>query len=670
MSQPLPPRCAERYTHVRLVGTGAHGAVFLATQRGLDRPVAVKVLHIEVSRDVETVTRFGQEARFTAGLVHPNIVRVIEHDLEDDPPWIAYEYLEGLTLHQVVQKGPMPWRTALSATLQVLSALTAAHGQGILHRDIKPSNVIQAGDDVYKLTDFGLARLATGAEKVTRTGCIVGTPAYLAPEVMHGEDHSPASDIFAVGAMLYKLTTGEIPPRGDLGMIPGHLEEPGLPTPSSVEASVPPAVDRIVQGCTCREPALRWPSAKSLRLAVEEALADPQNGAQSAGLRSEVRRRSREKTQRDGALAGRRTRPGSTLLDMTATLVAASAKRPHRALGATLALLAAFSVTLALVVSRTAPRPWVELRASGPASVTPNGGPPKTFEGKQPGASAAPRALPDRAHFRALVARVRSHWAQYPLILTAMNPLHSDLPEAARLAGAVFPHARSDHAEIARICDVLTDAYPDPRTAPEEASFWLARTAAARFFAWTYLQVVTEVVDTTGRMLSPGHGPSSTHEAMGSFAAMNFGHDGVVLIRRYLASALPLFEAMAAAPDRAGPDTFDLLFDARELARYRGMGLWKRSDDDEVRRLCNKFKDDLGRLHGPAGGPLGRVLVRFVEWGDPAGKERMTRASYEDALFDIDALANACPGARASIQSLSRHMRDEMASFPASARGR
>ena len=633
---PLPPRCAARYRLARLVGTGAHGAVYLATQLELDRPAAVKVLHPDVACDPEAVQRFEQEARLTASLTHPNVVRLIEHDLEDDPPWIAYEYLEGLTLHQVVQKGPLPWREAVRATLQIASALEAAHGAGMLHRDIKPSNVIQAGPDEYKLTDFGLARLIADHAKVTRTGCVVGTPAYLAPEVMEGSDHTAAADLFAVGAMLYKLATGNLPPRHDLVVVAGHAQDPGLPRPSAAVAGLPPAVDRLVMGCSHRDPKSRFPSAGALRQAAEEALADPQRGVTvPAGARGGTARMERLDAGADRPL----TRP----------FAPAASRGQARAWVLSGAVVLAVAATFALAARREQNAAWVDLPS--PASAPPS--------------AAARHPLPDRDRFAATLARVRHRWAGHTVIISLMNPLHPDIAAAAQRTLELLPGARADRDELTRMADALADDYRDPDTTPLEAAVWLARTASARFTAWAYAEVLAHTNQSANLLLTNGNDTmADAHDMLGSFAAIDLSHDGLVLIRRYHAAVLPVFRAMCLYPDRPGPETFDLLFDAREIARMRGMARWQRRDDDELRKLVSQFKADIGGLPGPAGRALSHLIARFWDWGDPAGRVHMTRASYEEALADVDALAALMPAAREAIQRLGNHMRTEMQSFP------
>ena len=635
MSQSLPPRCASRYFLERLIGTGAHGAVFLCTQVGLKRPAAIKVLHQEVAEDPEAVVRFELEARLTASLSHPHVVRVLEHDLEDAQPWIAYEYLEGLTLHQRVQQGPLPWKSALAAAFQVASALEAAHAAGMLHRDIKPSNVIEAGTDEFKLGDFGLARLLGSNAKVTRTGCVVGTPAYLAPEVMAGSDHSAQTDVFAVGAMLYKLATGQLPPRHDLVVVAGHAQDPGLPLPSTVRRGLPAALDRLVVGATHRDPASRFASARALREAAEEALEDPERGVTLPSARLRTVRLERD-----------RDRARTTAVERT------PARRAAWTAAAAVTVLALGA--LAIGLRRPTPAAWVDVQAT-------------------PAASQAPvrRAFPDPAHFAQVFTRARHRWATHTEIIGLLNPLHPEVGRASQRAIEILPGARADHEELVHIADQVSDGFPDPHTAPPEALYWLTRTTSARFTAWSYLQVISGVNAATKRLIEEGKESSAgATDVFGTFAAIDLPHDGVVLIRRYQASALPMFAAMCATPERAGDEIFDLLFEAREIARMRGMARWAKRDDDELRKLVAQFEADLSTLRGGAGRALARLLSRFWDWGDPTGRVRITRGTYEEALGDLHALAEAMPGARNGIARLTQHMENEMGSFPAAARGR
>ncbi|MFC7731964.1 serine/threonine-protein kinase [Actinomadura keratinilytica] len=206
---------AGRYRLVSVVGTGGMGTVWRARDETLHRDVAVKevVVHASVSEEErrERHVRTLREARASARLNHPGVVTV--HDVvdEDDRPWIVMELLRARSLQDLVDEdGPLPPARAAGIGRQIVSALRAAHAVGILHRDIKPANVLVADDDRAVLTDFGIAHVV-GDATLTKTGLLVGSPAYMAPERLRGERTVPASDLWALGATLYTACEGRPP---------------------------------------------------------------------------------------------------------------------------------------------------------------------------------------------------------------------------------------------------------------------------------------------------------------------------------------------------------------------------------------------------------------------------------------------------------------------------
>lgn len=266
----LPAGCASRFVPRRVLASGGFGSVVLAQQVDLDRAVAIKLLHSDISTDPEQVERFCAEARITAALTHPHIVRVLDHGFDDGVPWIAYEFLAGVSLSVLLEAGPLATGEALAAAGQVASALEVAHQSGILHRDVKPANVMEAGPGIYKVTDFGIARWTTGAAVRTKTGVILGTPAYMAPELVQGERASVASDVYALGVMIYELVTGQLPFSGAsyLDVLRKHLSEEA-PPPSQLRPGLPTAVDLLIRRALAKDPAVRYPSADAMRIAVE-----------------------------------------------------------------------------------------------------------------------------------------------------------------------------------------------------------------------------------------------------------------------------------------------------------------------------------------------------------------------------------------------------------------
>ena len=269
MSEPaFPPDCAARFRLVRRLGQGGFGAVYLATQVSLQRAAAVKVLHGDARLEAGQVERFLAEARMTASLHHPHVVRIYDHGAAEGVPWIAYEHLSGETLAQRVEReGRLGVDDALSAVAQVAAALEAAHEAGITHRDVKPENVIQAPDGHCKLMDFGIGKWAGGVR--TEAGLILGTPGFIAPEDIRGETAGPAGDLYSLGVTLFVLITGQLPFTGTgmRDLLVRQAQED--PPPPSRFAALAPEVDALLGRLIARRAADRPGSARAVREELE-----------------------------------------------------------------------------------------------------------------------------------------------------------------------------------------------------------------------------------------------------------------------------------------------------------------------------------------------------------------------------------------------------------------
>ncbi len=269
-----------KYQLVDRLGRGGMADVYKGYQPGLDRYVAVKVMHSHLSEDANFITRFRREARSVAELRHPYIVQVFDFDTQGENYYMVMEYIEGgRTLKQVLQdlaeRGErLPLEQTLDIITKLADALAYAHNLGMIHRDLKPANVLLASLDRPVLSDFGIARLMNESG-LTISGMLIGTPAYMSPEQGRGERIDARSDIYALGIVLYEMLTGQPPYDADTpyAIILKHINDPLTP-PHLLTSPMPEAVERIVLKCLAKEAVDRFASMVELREALQ--------GAQSA----------------------------------------------------------------------------------------------------------------------------------------------------------------------------------------------------------------------------------------------------------------------------------------------------------------------------------------------------------------------------------------------------
>ncbi len=272
-------RSIGRYRLERRIGQGGMGEVWIAFHEQLRRNVALKILRPEFGTDAIAVERFEREVMTTASLMHPNTVRIYDHGATDDGLWYyAMELLTGEDMASVVRReGPMPPARAVHLALQAARALGEAHSRGVVHRDVKPENLFVAtlgGErDVVKVLDFGIARAAEQRDsRLTTTGWLAGTPAYLSPEAAKGEGANAPADVYGIGMALFWATTGTVPFSGDSPMLilAKQVNEP-VPSPSLRRGeALPPALEQLILRCLAKDPAARYRDGSALAIALEE----------------------------------------------------------------------------------------------------------------------------------------------------------------------------------------------------------------------------------------------------------------------------------------------------------------------------------------------------------------------------------------------------------------
>ena len=357
----------ERYRVTRRLARGGMATVYVAQDERLDRPVALKVMHPHLADSDAFVERFRREARSAARIVHPGVVSVFDQGVVTGQGFLVMELIDGTNLRQLLRaQGAFTIPQALRYTTDTLEALRAAHRVGVIHRDIKPENILVPTDGPAKVTDFGLARAASEVS-MSSTGNMLGTVAYIAPEIATTAEADARSDIYSVGIMLYEMLTGAVPWAGESPLqIASHHVSDNVPSPSAAQPWIPREIDDLVAALTARDPANRPADASdAIDLVARAAAAIPSD---LANRRADVAPEERHRASETSALnteimPAQFTRPlpapasSSVALVHTsgATQVAAAASPPKKSARAAAWIVL---VVLLLVVAGLGGRWW------------------------------------------------------------------------------------------------------------------------------------------------------------------------------------------------------------------------------------------------------------------------------------------------------------------------
>jgi serine/threonine protein kinase len=250
-----------KYELLDLLGEGATSEVYRARDKALGREVALKVLKPSLVADGSAFERFVKEAQAASGLFHPNIATVLDMDTADGRYFIAMRYFPGQSLDKILKSGPLSWPDTARLARQIGAALDYAHGQGFLHRDVKPGNILRAEDGNFILTDFGLTRAMAGSGLTSHTGVVLGTPAYIAPEIWNGQPATPATDQYALACVLCESLTGQTLFAGDTpaAVMTRHVLK-GPELPAAWPEGVPAGVTDVLRRALAQNPAERYPN--------------------------------------------------------------------------------------------------------------------------------------------------------------------------------------------------------------------------------------------------------------------------------------------------------------------------------------------------------------------------------------------------------------------------
>jgi eukaryotic-like serine/threonine-protein kinase len=300
-----------RYRLETKLGSGGMSTVYLARDETLERWVAAKVLHREISDQPDQIERFRREARAVAQLSHPNVVAVIDAGEDGGRPYIVFEYVDGETLKQRIERlGRLPLDEAAAYAIEIGRGLAAAHARRLVHRDVKPQNVLIDPEGRAKVTDFGIAR-ELETDGLTRTGRVLGTTDYVSPEQAMGHPVDARSDIYSLGIVLYETLVGKVPFEAEtqVGVAMKHVNE-RIPNVQKRRPEVSAALAAVVERATEKDPKKRYPEIVDMltdlegALEVEVARAGGSSGEATTVLKSVPERRRRIMTSRNASVAG------------------------------------------------------------------------------------------------------------------------------------------------------------------------------------------------------------------------------------------------------------------------------------------------------------------------------------------------------------------------------
>ena len=352
------------YRVLRLLGEGGMGLVFLAEDSLLARPVALKVIRAEIADTPGIAQRFMREARATAAIKHDHIVTIYQVGQENGIPFLAMEYLKGMSLAQWFDRGQCPSvELILRISREIAAGLSAAHRHSLIHRDIKPANIwLEAPSGRVKILDFGMARSQREDVEITRSGAVMGTPAYMAPEQARGEPVGARSDLFSLGCVMYRLCTSRLPFEGESIMaVLSALSTTTPPGPLELRPGIPPALDELVSRLLAKDTADRPESAeivvKEIRAIERDLLARRQEAQLSAA------------TLPTGVVPHSNEAPSEFVAETSPAQPASTAHTRRRTLGVTAAVLAALAAAAVVGFSfAPARKSHVAILAVGPIS--------------------------------------------------------------------------------------------------------------------------------------------------------------------------------------------------------------------------------------------------------------------------------------------------------------
>ncbi len=334
-------RIGDRYRLEEKIGSGGMSTVYRAFDPTLERWVAIKLMHRDISSDPDQLERFRREARAAAQLNHPHLVTVIDAGEDEGAPYIVFEYVEGETLKERIKRqGRLPVSEAVAYAIEIGRALECAHASRLVHRDVKPQNVLIDADGRAKVTDFGIAR-SLESHGLTATGRVLGTTDYVSPEQALGEEVTEQSDIYSLGVVLFEMLTGEPPFKAEtqVAVAMKHVKDP-LPDVQRLRPEISAALAAVVERATAKETGHRYQSAAELVHDLEEVLAI--------------------EAARTGEASGEATTVLGSLTGDTADFAPVRIRHPRRVLVLTLLVLAAAAVAVVYFASRTEKGPGAD----------------------------------------------------------------------------------------------------------------------------------------------------------------------------------------------------------------------------------------------------------------------------------------------------------------------